>query len=96
MAHGECPEHYFLFSEYFLSSEPRLTILVIQALKMFSCRKEYFDKLVEISTVSLAKDGGSDEGFSLSSAIVNFIFQKDGIQNARNTYKRYIIITHKN
>lgn len=68
-----------------------LTFSCMQALKLFSSQKEYFDKLVELSIVSLAKDGGSDDGFSLSSAIVNFVFQKAGIQNAREMYKRYVI-----
>lgn len=58
---------------------------------MFSNQKEYFDKLVEIAIVSLAKDGGSDDGFSLSAAIVNFVFQEDGIRKARDMYKRYVI-----
>lgn len=37
----------------------------------------------------LAKYGGSDDGFSLSSAIVKIFLQKDGIQSAREMYKRY-------
>lgn len=45
---------------------------------------------MEISLVLLAKDGGSDVGFSLSSAIVNFVLQKDGIQSAREMYKRCV------
>jgi len=44
---------------------------------------------VEISVLSLARDGGSESGFSLSSAIVSFILQKDGIHKARDIYKRY-------
>ncbi|KAI8002026.1 hypothetical protein LOK49_LG09G00307 [Camellia lanceoleosa] len=66
--------------------------LWIMALKFFSNQRYYFDKLVEISLVSLAKDGGSDDGFSLSSAIVNFVLQKDGIQCARDTYKRFLAL----
>lgn len=60
----------------------------MQALKLFANQKSYFDKLVEISIGSLIKDGGIDDGFSLSSAIVNFVLQKDGIQQAREMYKR--------
>lgn len=60
----------------------------MQALKLFANLKSYFDKLVEISIGSLIKDGGSDDGFSLSSAIVNFVLQKEGIQQARDMYKR--------
>lgn len=48
---------------------------------------------MEISLVVLAKDGGSDIGFSLSSAIVNFVLQKNGIQRAREMYKRYVSIS---
>jgi len=45
---------------------------------------------VEISVVTLVRDGGSENGFSLSSAIVSFVLQKDGIQQARDMYKRYV------
>lgn len=68
-----------------------LTFSDMQALKLFSTQKEYFGKLVDLSVVSLARDGDRDNGFSLSSAIVNFVFQKDGIQIAREMYKRYVI-----
>jgi U3 small nucleolar RNA-associated protein 6 len=61
---------------------------MLQALNLFAKQKKYLDKLVEISLISVAKDGGSDDGFSLSSAIVNFMLQKDGIHKARKTYKR--------
>lgn len=61
----------------------------MQALKFFANKRRYFKKLVEISLNLLARDGGSDDGFSLSSAIVNFVLQKDGIQSARDIYKRY-------
>lgn len=63
-------------------------ILFWQALK-FSNQRHDFDELVELSLVSLAKDGGSDDGFSLSSAIVNAVLQKDGIKSARDMYKRF-------
>lgn len=46
---------------------------------------------MELSLVSLAKDGGSDDGFSLSSAIVNVVLQKDGIKRARDMYKRFFL-----
>lgn len=39
----------------------------------------------------LAKDGGSDGGFSLSSAIVNYVLQKDGLRSAREMYRRYVV-----
>ncbi|XP_057462272.1 uncharacterized protein LOC130752506 [Actinidia eriantha] len=68
--------------------------LWLLALKFFSNQRHYFDKLVELSLVSLTKDGGNDDGFSLSSAIVNFVLQKDGIQRARDMYKRYLALPH--
>ncbi|GAB4830842.1 hypothetical protein Ancab_004870 [Ancistrocladus abbreviatus] len=68
--------------------------LWIMALKFFANNRHYFDKLLEVSIVSLARDGGSDNGFSLSSAIVNLVLQKDGIQQARDLYKRFIALPH--
>lgn len=64
--------------------------LILQVLKFFANQKRFFDKLVEISLASLARDGGSENGFSLSSAIVNFVLQKDGVQHAREMYKQYV------
>ncbi|MED6144110.1 hypothetical protein PIB30_012467 [Stylosanthes scabra] len=66
--------------------------LWVQGLKFYANQRQYFDKLVEISVVTLTRDGGSENGFSLSSAIVNFILQKDGIQQARDIYKRYLAL----
>ncbi|KAF4372560.1 hypothetical protein F8388_027233 [Cannabis sativa] len=68
--------------------------LWIMALKLFSSQKEYFEKLVGLSIVSISKDGDSDNGFSLSSAIVNFVLQNDGIQSAREMYKRFLALPH--
>ncbi|XP_058193960.1 uncharacterized protein LOC131310779 [Rhododendron vialii] len=68
--------------------------LWILALKFFSNQRHYCDKLVELSLVSLAKDGGSDDGFSLSSAIVNVVLQKGGIKSARDMYKRFLALPH--
>ncbi|KAA8520095.1 hypothetical protein F0562_014351 [Nyssa sinensis] len=67
--------------------------LWLMAFKFFANQRHYFDKLVEISLVSLAKDGGSDNVFSLSSAIVNFVL-RDGIQCAREMYKRFLALPH--
>ncbi|KAG8635190.1 hypothetical protein MANES_16G005300v8 [Manihot esculenta] len=64
--------------------------LWITAFKVFAVEKHYFDKLVEMSFTSVVKYGGSDDGFSLPCAVVNCILQKDGIQQARETYKRYV------
>ncbi|KAK2992487.1 hypothetical protein RJ640_005634 [Escallonia rubra] len=68
--------------------------LWLMALKFFASQRNYFDMLVEISLTLSAKDGGSDAGFSLSSAIVNFILQEDGIQSARQMYKRFLALPH--
>ncbi|KAI8567365.1 hypothetical protein RHMOL_Rhmol02G0116200 [Rhododendron molle] len=68
--------------------------LWVLALKFFSNQRHYCDQLVELSLVSLAKDGGSDDGFSLSSAIVNIVLQKDGIKSARDMYKRFLALPH--
>ncbi|KAL0305946.1 UNVERIFIED_CONTAM: hypothetical protein Sradi_6011900 [Sesamum radiatum] len=45
-------------------------------------------------TSLLAKDGGSDSGFSLSSTIVNYILQRDGVESAREMYKRFLALPH--
>ncbi|KOM33792.1 hypothetical protein LR48_Vigan01g334800 [Vigna angularis] len=65
-----------------------------KALKFYANQRQYFDKLVEISVVTLVRDGGSENGFSLSSAIVSFVLQKDGIQQTRDIYKRYLALPH--
>ncbi|KAK1422588.1 hypothetical protein QVD17_17873 [Tagetes erecta] len=66
--------------------------LWLMGLKYFSNHKHYLDKLVDISLSSLIRDGGSDDRFSLSSAIVNFVLQKNGIQSARDMYKRFLAL----
>lgn len=66
--------------------------LWLMGLKYFSNQKHYFDKLVDISLSSLTRDGGSDDGFSLSSAIVKFVLQRSGIQSARDMYKRFLAL----
>ncbi|KAJ6419928.1 hypothetical protein OIU84_029945 [Salix udensis] len=68
--------------------------LWLMALKCFAKDKKYLDKLVETTLISVAKYGGSDDGFSLSSAIVNFMLQKDGIHKARKAYKRFLALPH--
>ncbi|XVF26061.1 hypothetical protein REPUB_Repub13aG0267500 [Reevesia pubescens] len=68
--------------------------LWIMALKFFANQKKYFEKLVELSLISVAKYGGSEDGFSLSSAVVNFIILKDGVQYAREVYKRFLALPH--
>ncbi|XP_050214045.1 uncharacterized protein LOC126665322 [Mercurialis annua] len=66
--------------------------LWIMAIKYFAMKRQYFDKLVEMSFISVAKDGGSDDGFSLPSAIINCVLQMDGYQRARETYKRFLAL----
>lgn len=61
---------------------------VIQAFKYFGHHRYYFDKLVETSVVALAKYGGSDNGFSLASTVVNHVVQREGVWSAREMYKR--------
>ncbi|KAK7396513.1 hypothetical protein VNO78_17574 [Psophocarpus tetragonolobus] len=68
--------------------------LWLKALKFYANQRQYFDKLVEISVVTLVRDGGSENGFSLSSAIVSFILQKDGIQKSRDIYNRFLALPH--
>ncbi|KAL8198161.1 hypothetical protein R6Q57_029969 [Mikania cordata] len=82
-----------------LLKSPLRTVFVLQAeslwlmgLKYFSNHKHYFDNLVDISLSSLIRDGGSDDGFSLASAIVSFVLQRDGIQSARDMYKRFFAL----
>jgi U3 small nucleolar RNA-associated protein 6 len=64
------------------------------ALKFFANKLRYFNKLVEILVKLLARDGGNDDGFSLSSVIVDFVHQRDGIQGARDMYKRFLELPH--
>ncbi|KAM3339692.1 U3 small nucleolar RNA-associated protein 6 isoform X1 [Capsicum galapagoense] len=66
----------------------------LMALKYFSTHKKFFHKLVEISMISLAKYGGSDDGFSLSATIVNFVLQSNGFESARELYKRFLALPH--
>lgn len=68
--------------------------LWLKALKFYANQRQYFDKLVEVSVVSLVRDGDSENGFSLSSAIVSYILQKDGIQKTRDIYKRFLALPH--
>lgn len=65
-----------------------LSHLVLQALRHFANQKNYFEELVEIAFVSLAKNSCKESGFSPSSAIINFVLQKEGIERARDIYKR--------
>ncbi|KGN49099.1 U3 small nucleolar RNA-associated protein 6 homolog [Cucumis sativus] len=68
--------------------------LWLKVLKFFANQSYYFDKLVEISLYALAKSGGNEDGFSLSSVIVDFVLQKDGIQRTREVYKKFLGLPH--
>ncbi|KAG8494394.1 hypothetical protein CXB51_012122 [Gossypium anomalum] len=68
--------------------------LWIMALKFFANQEKSFEKLIELSLKAVAKYGGSENGFSLSSAVVNFILQKDGLKHAREVYKRFLALPH--
>ncbi|XP_051125574.1 uncharacterized protein LOC127247659 [Andrographis paniculata] len=68
--------------------------LWIMGLKFFANQRPFFNKLVKCATLMLAKDGGSDSGFSLSSTIVNHILQKDGVESAREMYNRFLPLPH--
>ncbi|KAM0831034.1 hypothetical protein ACQ4PT_065811 [Festuca glaucescens] len=62
------------------------------AMKLFSHDKIYFEKLVKCATLSLSSAGGSDCGASVSSAIIGWVLQKDGIKQARKMYKRFLAL----
>lgn len=62
------------------------------AMKLFSHDKIYFEKLVACAMLSLSSAGGSDYGASVSSAIVGWVLQKDGIKQARKMYKRFLAL----
>lgn len=68
--------------------------LWIMGIKYFANHRHHFDKLVEMSLLSVAKDGGNDSGFSLSSTILNCILQRDGVEKAREMYKRFLALPH--
>ncbi|XP_077253913.1 U3 small nucleolar RNA-associated-like protein [Tasmannia lanceolata] len=68
--------------------------LWLMAIKFFSKQKEYFEKLVQSILIVMARGGGTESGFALSSAVVNWVLQKDGIQRAREMYKRFLSLPH--
>ncbi|CAH8314556.1 unnamed protein product [Eruca vesicaria subsp. sativa] len=64
--------------------------LWLMAFKIFAQEKKYFDKLVEMSILSVAKgNNGSDPVFSLASVVVKLVLQAKGIHSARELYKRF-------
>ncbi|KAF8695551.1 hypothetical protein HU200_037397 [Digitaria exilis] len=62
------------------------------AMKFFSNEKVYFEKLVKCAMLSLGLAGGSDSGASVSSAIIGWYFQRDGMKQARKMYKRFLAL----
>ncbi|KAK4755081.1 hypothetical protein SAY87_008838 [Trapa incisa] len=66
--------------------------LWLMALDIFANRKHYLEKLVEIAFVSLLKNGSTEDGFSVSSAFVKFYLEKDGIECAREIYKKFLTL----
>ncbi|PIA28791.1 hypothetical protein AQUCO_06600006v1 [Aquilegia coerulea] len=62
------------------------------AIKFFSNHREYFDKLVQVFMALITRY--TEGGFSISSAIVNFTLQRDGIHRAREMYKRILTLPH--
>ncbi|KAF5193942.1 U3 small nucleolar rna-associated protein 6-like protein [Thalictrum thalictroides] len=60
------------------------------AIKFFSNHGECFDKLVQVFMALLTRY--TEGGFSISSAFVNFILQRDGIRRAREMYKRILTL----
>ncbi|XP_075486834.1 uncharacterized protein LOC142526370 [Primulina tabacum] len=66
----------------------------VMGLKYLANQRHYFDKLVDTAVLLLAKYGGTDCGFSLSSTIVNYILQRDGVDRARIMYKRFLALPH--
>ncbi|KAL5198329.1 hypothetical protein ABZP36_001841 [Zizania latifolia] len=62
------------------------------AMKLFSHEKIYFEKLVKCAMLSLSSAGGGDSGASVSSAVVGWVLQRDGIKQARKMYKRFLAL----
>lgn len=66
--------------------------LWIMAIKVFSGDKDHFDTLVRSLIRALAGGGCGKSGCLVSSAIVNGVLQRDGIQSAREMYKRFLAL----
>lgn len=65
------------------------SLLYFQAFKIFAQQNKYFDKLVEMSILSVAKgNNGCDPVFCLASVVVKLVLQAKGIHSAREIYKR--------
>ncbi|XP_062189942.1 uncharacterized protein LOC133892975 [Phragmites australis] len=62
------------------------------AMKLFSHEKIYLEKLVRCAMLSLSSAGGGDCGASVSSAIIGWYLQRDGMKQARKMYKRFLAL----
>lgn len=67
--------------------------LWLMAFKIFAQQNKYFDKLVEMSILSVAKgNNGCDPVFCLASVVVKLVLQAKGIHSAREIYKRFLAL----
>ncbi|KAL0798352.1 hypothetical protein Bca101_053527 [Brassica carinata] len=67
--------------------------LWLMAFKFFAEQRKYFDKLVEMSILSVAKgNNGSEPVFSLASLVLKLVHQAKGIHSAREIYKRFLAL----
>ncbi|XP_020674447.2 U3 small nucleolar RNA-associated protein 6 homolog [Dendrobium catenatum] len=67
--------------------------LWFMALKVFSCHKTYFKRLVKILEGALARCSSNCES-SVSAAVVDRTLQSDGILNARVLYNGFLALPH--
>lgn len=88
-------DNIFKLFEHVLNRFPlsKANGLWLMALKLFSCRKAYFIKLVKILEEALSRCS-SDCGSSISAAVVDQTFHCDGIPHARVIYKRFLALPH--
>ncbi|CAH2070259.1 unnamed protein product [Thlaspi arvense] len=67
--------------------------LWLTAFKFFAHQKNYLNKLVELSILTVAKgNNGSDHAFSLASAVVKLVLEREGSRSAREIYKRFLAL----
>ncbi|CAN8326226.1 unnamed protein product [Cochlearia groenlandica] len=66
--------------------------LWLMAFNFFAQQRTYFDNLVEMSILSVAKANGSGHVFSLASVVVKFVLQTKGSNSARKIYKRFLAL----
>ncbi|XP_020590803.1 U3 small nucleolar RNA-associated protein 6 homolog [Phalaenopsis equestris] len=88
-------DHIFQLLECVLNRLPlsKAEGLWFLALKVFSCHKAYFKRLVKILEAALARCSSSCE-FSVPAAVVDRTLQRDGILHARVLYNRFLALPH--